>query len=101
MNDKKKKEIRLLFGAYLRQRREEVLGVRSVRQLALQHRYDQSKLSKVEKGLVDIRFDTLVDIAQVYQLTLDKLFDFPIPVMKDVKKRDKQERPRVRHKAME
>ena len=73
MTEKKKKEIRILLVAYLRKQRKEVLAMNSVRKMALQHRYDQSKLSKIEKGMIDIRFDTLMDIAEIYQLPLNKL----------------------------
>jgi transcriptional regulator with XRE-family HTH domain len=78
MNSKKKKEIRKLFGAYLKKRRMEVLQVKSVRQLSFASNLDPSKLSKIEKGKLDIRFDTLIEIALTYQLNPRDLFNFSI-----------------------
>jgi len=78
MEAKKKKEIRKLFGAYLKKRREDQLGIDSVRQLSFSSNLDQSKLSKIEKGQLDLRFDTLMEIAITYKLKPKQLFDFPI-----------------------
>jgi transcriptional regulator with XRE-family HTH domain len=79
MNQKRKVEIRKLFGLYLKNRRENILKIKSVRQLSFNSNIDHSKLSKIEKGLIDIRFDTLVEIAKTYEIDFDKLFDFKIP----------------------
>ncbi len=78
MNAKKKKEIRKLFGAYLKKRRIEVLQIKSVRQLSFSSNLDPSKLGKIEKGKLDIRFDTLIEIALTYKLKLKDLFNFNI-----------------------
>ena len=83
MDAKKKKEIRRLFGAYLKKRREEYLNIDSVRQLSFTSNLDQSKLSKIEKGQIDLRFDTLLEIALTYKLKPKQLFDFTISFWKD------------------
>lgn len=67
-----------MFGEYLKQRREKVLKIESVRQLSFSSNLDQSKLSKIEKGLLDIRFDTILEVALTYQLHPKDLFDFEI-----------------------
>ena len=79
MIDKKKKEIRRLFGAYLKNRRESVLKISSVRQLSFSSNLDSSKLNKIEKGLLDFRFDTLLEIAITYKLKPQEIFNFSIP----------------------
>ncbi len=78
MNSKRKKEIRRLLGAYLKRHREDVLKISSVRQVSFSSNLDQSKLSKIEKGKIDIRFDTLIELALTYQLTPQALFNFEI-----------------------
>lgn len=78
MDSKKKENIRKLFGAYLKKRREEFLKVESVRQLSFSSNLDVSKLTKIEKGLIDIRFDTLIEVALTYKLTPKQLFNFTI-----------------------
>ena len=78
MDSKKKENIRKLFGAYLKKRREEFLRVDSVRQLSFTSNLDVSKLTKIEKGLIDIRFDTLMEVALTYKLTPKQLFNFTI-----------------------
>ncbi len=78
MDIKKKKEIRKLFGIYLKNRRENILKIDSIRQLSFSSNLDPSKLTKIEKGLIDIRFDTLIEIAITYKLTPKQLFDFKI-----------------------
>jgi len=86
MTDKNKKEIRILLGRRLKEHREQILIVRSARQLAVSHKYDGSKLSKLEKGLLDFRFNSLIDIALIYQLSLPELLNFTIPFWPDSKK---------------
>jgi hypothetical protein len=78
MNTKKKKEIRKLLGAFLKKHREEELHIESVRQLSFSSNLDQSKLSKIEKGKIDIRFDTLIELAITYKLQPKQLFNFEI-----------------------
>ncbi|QEC69317.1 helix-turn-helix transcriptional regulator [Panacibacter ginsenosidivorans] len=83
MNAKKKEDIRKLFGMYLKKRREEYLKINSVRQLSFNSNIDQSKLSKIEKGQIDFRFDTLMEIAITYKLKPKQLFDFDISFWKE------------------
>lgn len=83
MTDKKKKEIRKLFGKHLQKRRKEILGIPSVRQLSFASNLDQSKLSKIEKGLLDLRFETLLEIALTYRMSPSELFNFDIPFWDD------------------
>jgi len=78
MTIRRKKEIRKLLGAYLKKHREDVLKIDSVRKLSFSSNLDQSKLSKIEKGQIDFRFDTLIEIALTYQLPLGKIFTFEI-----------------------
>jgi predicted transcriptional regulator len=78
MNIKRKKDIRKQFGAFLKKHREDVLKVESVRQLSFLSNLDQSKLSKVEKGQIDFRFDTLIEIVLTYKLKPKNLFGFDI-----------------------
>jgi len=78
MTKKRKKEIRKLFGAYLKKHREDVLKIKSVRQLSFSSDIDPSKLSKIEKGKLDIRYDTLLEVAVTYKLTPDQIFGFKI-----------------------
>jgi len=83
MDFKKKEKIRKLMGAYLKKRRESVLKIESVRQLSFSSNLDSSKLTKIEKGLIDLRFDTLIEVALTYKLTPKQLFDFHIDFWKD------------------
>ncbi len=78
MNATRKKDTLKLFGAYLRHRREKVLLVPSVRQLAMDSNLDHSKLSKIEKGMINMRFDTLLELAIAYKMHPRELFQFPI-----------------------
>jgi hypothetical protein len=78
MNIKRKKEIRKQFGAYLKKHREDVLRIGSVRQLSFLSNLDQSKLSKLEKGQIDFRFDTLIEIVATYKLKPKNLLGFDI-----------------------
>ena len=79
MNSKKKKEIRETVGAFLKRRREEHLLV-SVRQLSFSSNLDHSKLVKIEKGLVDFRFDTLMELAITYKIQPRELLNFDIDI---------------------
>jgi hypothetical protein len=83
MTDKKKKEIRKLFGKYLQKRREEYLGIPSVRKLSFNSNLDQSKLNKIEMGHIDLRFDTLLEIAITYKIQPKDLFAFEISFWED------------------
>ncbi len=79
MEAKKKKEIRKLFGNYLKKHREDILGISSIRQLSFNSNLDSSKLTKIEKGQIDLRFDTLLEVAKTYKLLPKQLFDFSMP----------------------
>ncbi len=83
MEPKRKKEIREQFGEYLRQHREDVLKIKSVRQLSFQSNLDNSKLTKIEKGLINIEFDTLIEVAITYKLEKKKLFGFVIELFEE------------------
>lgn len=85
MDNTRKKEIREKFGAYLKSHREEILKVRSVRQLSFSSNIDASKLTKIEKGLVNIEFDTLIEVAVTYKIEKKKLFGFVIELLEDDK----------------
>lgn len=77
MDTKKKEQIRKKVGAFLKKKREEELQL-SVRQLSLSSALDHSKLVKIEKGLIDFRFDTLIELAITYKVQLRDLLDFDI-----------------------
>lgn len=78
METVRKKEIREAFGEYLKRQREEVLKIKSVRQLSFDSNIDSSKLTKIEKGLINIEFDTLIEVAITYKIEKKKLFGFVI-----------------------
>ena len=67
-----------MLGSHLKWHRENILLVDSVRRLSFSSNIDQSKLSKIEKGQVDIRFDTLIEVAITYKLKPSELLDFKI-----------------------
>lgn len=79
MTIKRKKDIRKLLGEFLRNRRVKDLKIKSVRQLSFESTLDQSKLTKIEKGEIDFRFDTLVELAKTYKISLSKILSFDIP----------------------
>jgi len=83
MDSKKKIEFRKALGAFLKNHREKSLKIESVRQLSFVSNLDQSKLSKIEKGQIDFRFDTLMEICQTYKLKPKQIFDFPIQWKED------------------
>ena len=78
MTVKRKKEVRKLLGEFLRNRREKDLNIKSVRQLSFESNLDSSKLTKIEKGQIDFRFDTLIELAKTYKLPLSKILGFEI-----------------------
>lgn len=82
MNLKQKKDIRVRMGALLKRRREE-LGYPSIRSFSFKNKIDHSKLTKIEKGLINLRIDTLMEVALVYELHPSELFDFDIPFWED------------------
>ena len=83
MNIRRKQKIRKLLGTFLKTRRETVLEIKSVRQLSFSSNLDYSKLNKIEKGLVDFRFDTLIELAITYKLPLKDLLSVEIDFWKE------------------
>lgn len=83
MDTKIKKEIRKQFGEYLQRHRENVLKIKSVRELSFTSNIDNSKLSKIEKGQVNFGFDNLLEIAATYKLSNKDILGFTIKSLKD------------------
>ncbi|WP_081160817.1 hypothetical protein [Niastella populi] len=83
MDTKTKEEIRKQFGEYLQRHRENVLKVKSVRELSFTSTIDNSKLSKIEKGQVNFGFDNLLEIAVTYKLSHKDVLGFAIKSLKD------------------
>ncbi len=81
MEPNRKKEIREQFGLYLKTYREEILKIKSVRQLSFNSNIDASKLTKIEKGLINIEFDTLIEVSITYRIQKKKLFGFAIELL--------------------
>ena len=77
MTAKQKKELRKKLGALLRERRQNVLQT-SARQLSFKSNIEHSKLVKIEKGLIDFRFDTLIELALTYKMQLRDLMIFDL-----------------------
>lgn len=79
MKKKSKKSIREQFGEYIKNHRESVLGEKNLLLFSYTSSLDNSKLGKIERGEIDIQFDTLVEVARTYKL--DKmLFGFKVIV---------------------
>lgn len=83
MDTKIKEEIRKQFGEYLQRHRENVLKIKSVRELSFTSNIDNSKLSKIEKGQVNFGFDNLLEIAITYKLTHKEILGFASKALKD------------------
>ncbi|MBZ4189492.1 hypothetical protein [Niabella beijingensis] len=66
------------FGAYLKQHREEVLSEKNLLSFSYSSSLDNSKLAKIEKGEVNIRFNTLLEIAKTYKLDDKTILGFKI-----------------------
>jgi hypothetical protein len=60
----------------LKKHRKEVLKVASVRQLSFNSNLDNSKLSKIEKGMINFEFDTLLELAVTYKLSTKEILGF-------------------------
>jgi hypothetical protein len=84
MDSKTKEEIRKQFGEYLQQHRENVLKIKSVRELSFNSNIDNSKLSKIEKGQVNFGFDNLLEIAVTYKLTQKDVLGFALKTLRDL-----------------
>lgn len=82
MNLKQKKDIRVKMGALLKKRREE-LGYSSIRNFSFEAGIDHSKLAKIEKGVANLRLDTLMEVALAYEIHPSQLFNFDIPFWED------------------
>lgn len=83
MDTKTKEEIRKQFGEYLQRHRENVLKVKSVRELSFTSTIDNSKLSKIEKGQVNFGFDNLLEIAITYKLSDKEILGFTLLNMRE------------------
>jgi predicted transcriptional regulator len=77
MDSKKKQDLRKKLGDFLKKRRVNDLGI-SALQLSLSSNLDHSKLVKIEKGLVDFRFETLLELAETYKIQPRDMLDFDI-----------------------
>jgi len=83
MDAKTKEAFRKQFGEYLRKHRENVLKIKSVRELSFSSNIDNSKLSKIEKGQVNFGFDILLEIAVTYKLSHKDIFGFTVKALRD------------------
>jgi hypothetical protein len=83
MDTMTKEEIRKQFGEYLQNHRENVLKIKSVRELSFSSNIDNSKLSKIEKGQVNFGFDILLEIAVTYKLSNKDVLGFALKSLKD------------------
>ncbi|HAO07648.1 MAG TPA: hypothetical protein DCQ50_11790 [Chryseobacterium sp.] len=70
------KTVREQFGDYLRNHRENVLKERNLLAFSYSSKLDNSKLAKIEKGEIDIQFDTLMEVARTYKLPEKSIFGF-------------------------
>lgn len=78
MARKTKQSVREKFGAYLKKHREDILKEKNLLKFSYSSNLDNSKLAKIEKGEIDIQFDTLIEIAKTYKLLDKRLFGFDI-----------------------
>ena len=83
MDTTTKEEIRKQFGEYLQKHRENVLKIKSVRELSFSSNIDNSKLSKIEKGQINFGFDILLEIAITYKLAHKDVLGFALKALKD------------------
>lgn len=72
------KSIRQQFGSYLKNHRETVLKEYNLLAFSYGSNLDNSKLAKIEKGEIDIQFDTLIEVARTYKLHEKSLFGFKV-----------------------
>jgi predicted transcriptional regulator len=80
MPRKAKYDIRKEFGAYLKRHRLEVLKETNLLDFSYSSTLDNSKLGKIEKGEVDFRFDTLIEVAKTCKLTSKDILGFKFEV---------------------
>lgn len=68
--------VRKRFGEYLKNRRENVLKEKNLLVFSYNSKLDNSKLRKIERGEVDIRFNTIIEVAKTYKLTDKAILGF-------------------------
>lgn len=66
------------FGLYLKKHRIDVLKEKNLLNFSYSSSLDNSKLGKIEKGEIDMQFDTLIEVAKTYRLLDKGLFGFKI-----------------------
>jgi len=62
------------FGQHLKQLREEK-GL-SLNMFCYENDLSKGEISKIERGIVDFRFSTLIKVAQCLEIPLSKLFEY-------------------------
>jgi predicted transcriptional regulator len=78
---KAKYDIKKEFGAYLKRHRLEVLKETNLLDFSYSSTLDNSKLAKIEKGEVDFRFDTLIELARTYKLPIKEILGFKFQIV--------------------
>lgn len=76
MPKKAEPDIKQAFGAFLKKHRTEVLKAENLLEFSYTSNLDNSKLAKIEKGEINFRFDTLIEIARTYKLPEKVIFGF-------------------------
>ncbi len=66
------------FGSYLKKHRIEVLKEKNLLSFSYSSNLDNSKLGKIEKGEIDMQFETLIEVAKTYKLLDKGLFGFKV-----------------------
>ncbi len=80
MDDNEKHRIRVAFGLYLKNRREKVLKEKNLLKFSYSSNLDNSKIAKIEKGDIDFRFETLLEIAKTYKLNDKAILGFKLKI---------------------
>ena len=80
MPKKAKPDIKKEFGAFLQKHRIEVLKEKNLLEFSYYSKLDNSKLAKIEKGEIDFRFDTLIEIAKTYKLPEKVILGFKLDI---------------------
>lgn len=81
MPRKVKYDIKKEFGAYLKRHRIEVLKEENLLEFSYSSNLDNSKLAKIEKGAVNFRFETLLEIAKTYKLQESVILGFKLEIV--------------------
>ncbi len=76
MQDSEKNRLLKEFGAFLKHRRIKVLKEVNLLQFSYSSNLDNSKLRKIERGEVDFRMSTLIELVKTYKLTDKQLFGY-------------------------